>query len=347
MTNSGNENPNGSSRRVGTLTVVNDRPAQLQTQAQELPVGPRGSRTPILLDCDPGHDDAAAIAVAAAYTDVVAITTVSGNAPIEQTTHNALLISAMYDLDVPVARGAATPLAGSSHHAPSIHGISGLDGPDHPPVTNTVIDASAVDTILHASKHTDGLWIVATGPLTNIAMALIQDPALATRVAGISLMGGSTSFGNWSAAAEFNIWADPEAADIVFSSGANLRMLGLNTTHQVLIEQHHVDALLAVGSPRAIFMAELYRYFRASYLSAFGIPAAPLHDPCAVLAVSHPHLFDFRARHVVIETDGTHTRGMTLVDERGWGMGSPPNTMVAYEPQSEAILRLVHNAAAA
>ncbi len=301
----------------------------------------------ILLDCDPGHDDAAAIAVAAAFTRVVAITTVSGNAPIEQTTHNALLIASMYQLDVPVARGAASPLAGPSQHAPSIHGISGLDGPEHPPITTAVVDASAVDMILDAARQNEGLWIVATGPLTNVAMALLQDPTLATRVAGISLMGGSSSFGNWSAAAEFNIYADPEAADIVFRSGAHLQMLGLNTTHQVLVEQHHVDALIEVATPRAVFMAELYRYFRASYLRAFGIPAAPLHDPCAVLAVSHPHLFDFRPRHVVIETHGIHTRGMTLVDERGWGMGESPNTMVAYDPDSAEILRLVHIAASA
>ncbi len=302
-------------------------------------------RPSVLLDCDQGHDDAAAIAVAAAYTDVVAITTVSGNAPIEQTTHNALLIAAMYGLAVPIAKGAARPLAGDARHAPTIHGISGLDGPAHPPVTTAVVDASAVEVILDASHRVSGLWIVATGPLTNIATALRQDPTLAGRVAGISLMGGSSGFGNWSAAAEFNIWADPEAADIVFRSGANLYMVGLNATHQVLVEQHHVDDLMNVGTPRAVFMAELYTFFRASYLDAFGMPGAPLHDPCAVLAVSHPHLFDFRPRHVVIETHGIHTRGMTLVDERGWGMGEPANTMVAYDPAADDILRLVHNAA--
>ena len=302
-------------------------------------------RPKVLLDCDPGHDDAAAIVVAAAYTDLVAITTVSGNAPIEQTTHNALLMAQLYELDVPVAQGAAEPLAGSAHHAPSIHGESGLDGPQHPPLTRSPIAAGAVETIRETADRVPELWIVATGPLTNIATALLEDPTIAERIAGISLMGGSATFGNWSAAAEFNIWADPEAADIVFRSGATLRMVGLNTTHQVMVHQHHVDALLKTGTKRATFMAELYTFFRSTYESAFGIPTAPLHDPCAVLAVSHPHLFDFRPRHVVVEVSGTHTRGMTVVDERGWGMGLPANTMVAYDPDSAGILDLVHQAA--
>ncbi len=301
-------------------------------------------RPKILLDCDPGHDDAAAIVVAAAYSDLVAITTVSGNAPIEQTTHNALLMAQLYELDVPVAQGAAEPLAGRAHHAPSIHGESGLDGPQHPPLTRSPISAGAVETILQTAAAEAGLWIVATGPLTNVASALLQDPTLAQRIEGISFMGGSATFGNWSAAAEFNIWADPEAADIVFRSGANLRMVGLNTTHRVMVEQRHVDALVHVGTERAVFMAELYTFFRSTYESAFGIPAAPLHDPCAVLAVSHPELFDLRPRHVVVETTGIHTRGMTLVDERGWGMGRPPNMMVTYDPDSESILDLVHQA---
>jgi inosine-uridine nucleoside N-ribohydrolase len=298
----------------------------------------------IFLDCDPGHDDAAAIAVAAAYTDVVGITTVSGNAPIEQTTHNALLMAQLFDLDVPVARGASGPLVGEPHHAPSIHGLSGLDGPEHPPVTREPIDMDAADFIVQTSLEVTGMWIVATGPLTNVALALQRDSRLAERISGISLMGGSATFGNWSAAAEFNIWADPEAAEMVFGCGAPIQMLGLNTTHAVLVQQRHVDALVAHGAPRALFMAELYRFFRSTYQSAFGMPDAPLHDPCAVLAVSHPELFNLQPRHVAIETEGRHTRGMTVVDERGWGMGAPPNTMVAYDPDAERILQLVHDA---
>ncbi len=306
---------------------------------------PTSTRPSVLLDCDPGHDDAAAIAVAAAYTNLVAITTVSGNAPLEQTTHNALLMTQLFNLDVPVASGAAAPLDGAAEHAPSIHGISGLDGPEHPPLTRKPVAAFGPDLLIEYTTQQEGLWIIATGPLTNVAIALQRDPAMARRIAGISLMGGSATFGNWSAAAEFNIWVDPEAADMVFRCGAPIRMIGLNTTHEVLVTADHVRNLEAVATPSALFMAELYRFFRSTYQEAFGMPDAPLHDPCAVLAVSHPHLFDFRERHVAIECAGTLTRGMTVVDERGWGMGDQPNAQVAYDPDRDAIMELVHAAA--
>jgi inosine-uridine nucleoside N-ribohydrolase len=301
-------------------------------------------RPSIILDCDPGHDDAAAIVVAARYTNLLAITTVGGNAPLAQTTHNALLMAQLFDINCPIAAGEADPLDGVAEHAPSIHGLSGLDGPVQPPVTRTTIDMHAVDLIIETVEAHPGLWIVATGPSTNVARALQRKPSLVDDIAGISLMGGSATFGNWSAAAEFNILLDPEAADIVFRCGAPIRMLGLNATHQVLVEQRHVDRLHHVGTERALFMAGLYEFFRSSYLDAFNMANAPLHDPCAVMAVSHPHLFDLRPRHVVVELIGTHTRGMTLVDQRGEGLGQPANTEVAYDPNAEAVLDLVHAA---
>jgi inosine-uridine nucleoside N-ribohydrolase len=304
-------------------------------------------KTGMLLDCDPGHDDAAAIVLASSVADIVGISTVAGNAPLTQTTNNALLITQLFDIDVPVAPGAAAPLAGAAHHAPSIHGISGLDGPEHPPLTRTPIAQSAPDFLIEQTRKREGLWIVATGPLTNVALAIQRDPTICTRIAGISIMGGSATFGNWTAAAEFNIWADAEAADIVFRCGAPIRMAGLNTTHEVLVEQHHVDELAVFGTPRATFMAELYRFFRSTYDEAFGMPAAPMHDPCAVLAVTNPELFDLRPRHVQIEITGSLTRGMTLVDERGWGMGEAPNTEVLYNPNASAILQLIYQAVTA
>jgi inosine-uridine nucleoside N-ribohydrolase len=306
---------------------------------------PDRRRPRVILDCDPGHDDAAAIVVAAAYTDLLAITTVGGNAPLMQTTHNALLMTQLYHLDIPVAQGAADPLEGRAEHAPSIHGISGLDGPDHPPLTRTPVSTYGPDLLIEYTRQEEGLWIIATGPLTNVAIALQRDAGLAQRVAGISLMGGSATFGNWSPAAEFNIWVDPEAADAVFRCGAPIRMVGLNATHNVLVTEQHVADLVQHATPQAMFMAELYRFFRSTYLEAFGMPDAPLHDPCAVLAVSHPELFDLRPRHVAIECVGTLTRGMTVVDERGWEMGEDPNALVAYDPKSDEILSLVHAAA--
>lgn len=301
-------------------------------------------RPDIILDCDPGHDDAAAIVVAARYTRLRAITTVGGNAPLSQTTHNALLMTQLFDIDCPVAAGEADPLRGVAQHAPSIHGLSGLDGPEQPEVTRTVVDMHAVELMLETIEQHPGAWIVATGPCTNVAKALMARPALVDDIAGISVMGGSATFGNWTAAAEFNILLDPEAADIVFHSGAPIRMLGLNATHQVLVTQAHVDALHSVGNDRARFMAGLYEYFRSTYLEAFNMAEAPLHDPCAVLAVSHPQLFDLRDRHVAIELHGTLTRGMTIVDQRGDGLGEAANAQVAYDPDGPAVMALVHDA---
>jgi inosine-uridine nucleoside N-ribohydrolase len=302
------------------------------------------TRPLILLDCDPGHDDAAAIVVAKAYTNLLAITTVGGNAPLAQTTHNALLMAQMFDIDCPVAAGEADPLNGVAQHAPSIHGLSGLDGPVQPTLTRTAVDMHAVDLIIETTRANPGMWIVATGPCTNVARALRREPRLVDDLAGISIMGGSATFGNWSTAAEFNILLDPEAASIVFRCGTPIRMLGLNATHQVLVTQDHVNALRSVGTDRAAFMAGLYEFFRTTYLDAFGMVDAPLHDPCAVMAVSHPELFDLRPRHVVVELDGTHTRGMTLVDQRGDGLGEPANAQVAYDPDGDAVMRLVHAA---
>jgi inosine-uridine nucleoside N-ribohydrolase len=298
----------------------------------------------IILDCDPGHDDAAAIVLAAQVAHIIGITTAAGNAPLTQTTHNALLMTQLFDIEVPVAPGAAQALGGAAEHAPSIHGISGLDGPDHPPLTRTPIAQSGPEFLVEQTQAHEGLWIVATGPLTNVALALQRDPKLAERVAGISIMGGSATFGNWTAAAEFNICADAEAADIVFRCGAPIRMAGLNTTHEVLVEERHVAEMEAIGTTRATFMAELYRFFRSTYFEAFGMPAAPMHDPCAVLAVTNPELFDLRPRHVQVEVSGALTRGMTIVDERGWGMGELPNAEVLYDPKGSAILNLIRDA---
>ncbi len=307
---------------------------------------PSASNRPnIILDCDPGHDDAAAIVVAARYTNLLAITTVGGNAPLSQTTHNALLMAQLFNIDCPIAAGEADPLNGAAQHAPSIHGLSGLDGPEQPIVTRTTVDMHGVELLLETVRQNPGSWIVATGPCTNVAKALQARPSLVDDIAGISVMGGSATFGNWSAAAEFNILLDPEAADIVFRCSAPIRMLGLNATHQVLVTQAHVDALHAADTDRARFMAGLFEFFRSTYLDAFNMADAPLHDPCAVLAVSHPHLFDLRDRHVAIELDGTLTRGMTIVDQRGEGLGEPPNAQVAYDPDAAAVMALVHQAA--
>ncbi len=286
------------------------------------------SRPPLILDCDPGHDDALAIMVAASRANLLAITAVSGNAPLERTLRNALLTAQITGIDVEVHAGAAKPLIGEAQHAPYIHGQTGLDGPVLPPLTREASKVPAVKAILAAAEAHDDLWLVPVGPLTNVAIALSLEPSLAQRLAGISIMGGAYGAGNTTAAAEFNIWADPEAAQIVFESGANLILAGLDVTHQFRMNEARVARLRAAGGAAASFAADLLTFFSAAYLKHTGHPGGgPLHDPCAVLAVTDPHLFTSTRRHVAVETAGKLTRGMTVVDRRG-SLSREPNTTV-------------------
>ena len=192
-------------------------------------------RPQLILDCDPGHDDAIAILMAAKHAELLAITAVSGNVPLKLTAHNALITTQILGLDTPVYAGADRPLIAPSRHAEFIHGKSGLGGPILPPLTRQLAGHDAVRFIIEAGRRYDDLWVVATGPLTNVALALRQAPDLAAHLAGIAIMGGSSSFGNTTSHAEFNIWADPEAAAIVFASGAKLWLCGLNLTHQFMM----------------------------------------------------------------------------------------------------------------
>lgn len=290
---------------------------------------PAPSRPAVVLDCDPGHDDALAILLAGATTELVGITTVSGNAPLDRTLANALVVTQIAGLEVPVHAGASRPLVAEPRHAAFIHGESGLDGPQLPPLRRRPAAGSAVRFLLETAEARDDLWLVATGPLTNVALALREEPSLAGRLRGISLMGGSYGPGNVTASAEFNILADPEAAAVVFGSGAQLTMAGLDLTHRFRMPRARADAIRALGTPSATFAADLLDAYGAAYARAFGPDVGvPLHDPCAVLALTHPDLFTSERRHVAVELTGTLTRGMTVVDRRDGGRGEPPNTTV-------------------
>jgi inosine-uridine nucleoside N-ribohydrolase len=303
----------------------------------------------LLLDCDPGHDDVMAIVLAAHVGTLLGVTTCHGNAPLERTTANALLTMQVYGLDVPVCAGAERPLIEEPRFAPHIHGASGLAGPVLPDLTRVADPRHAVEFIVETVRAAEGegIWLVPTGPLTNIALALRVAPDIGHRIAGISLMGGGTPFGNRTSHAEFNIWADPEAAAIVFGYGGPLKMVGLNVTFQVNVTESHVARVRELGTPQAAFTADLLHHFASAYGTLRGHYGGPLHDPCAVLAVTHPHLLGMEARHVAVELTGTHTRGMTAVDERPFVNKPGANAEVAYHPDVEAILDLVIDAVAA
>jgi len=276
----------------------------------------------LILDCDPGHDDAVALAVAAHRGRLLSVTTVAGNVSLEDTTRNALAIVQMLGVDVEVHSGAAAPRAGRPvDHAAHVHGEHGLAGATLPALTRTVASDDAVGFLLEVTRRQPGAWIVATGPLTNVAAALERDPTITTRIAGISIMGGGT-FGNVTAAAEFNIHFDPEAADIVLRCGAPLRMCGLDLTHQLLVDEQMVARSRATGNAFGRFAADFLGGYLANVRALHGDALdAALHDPCAVLAVTDPHVLTTTTRPVVIETAGEHTRGMTVVDRRSWARG--------------------------
>lgn len=297
-------------------------------------------RSVVLIDCDPGHDDAVALLVAARFCDVVAVTTVSGNAPLADCTRNALVVGELFGLDAPVFAGCDRPLVQRPIHAPSVHGENGLGGTSVSEPTRSAGVEHAVEVIIEVTRAREGVWLVPTGPLTNVAIAIRLDPGLADRVAGVSLMGGGIRIGNVTATAEFNIWCDPEAASIVFGSGAPLRMCGLDVTHQVRVGAAEAERVRAIGGARAVFLADLLTFFAERYGEGTGTAAGPMHDPLAVLAVTHPELFGFVDRHVRIELGGGQ-RGTTVVDQREVVVREAPNCLVAETVDAARLLGLV------
>lgn len=304
-------------------------------------------RPRIILDCDPGHDDAIAIAVAAHTTELLGITTVSGNASLEHTTHNACILRDLLDLTAGVHAGAARPILAEPHHAAAVHGESGLDGADLPEPSRGADGHDAIGFIIETCRTHDDVWLVPTGPMTNIALALRAAPDLVERIAGISLMGGGR-FGNRTPAAEFNIWADPEAAAAVFSCGARLVMCGLDVTHTFLATPERIDMVAALPGRLAAVLTDLFRFFSGTYVSRHDdIAGAPVHDPLAVLAISRPDVFTTVRRHVAVETRGELTRGMTVIDDRTLVERNEPNCDLVSSVDADAAWKVVVDAIAA
>ena len=303
------------------------------------------ARPRLILDCDPGVDDAMAIIAASRWADLVGITTVAGNVALEHTTANACRLRSLLGLDVEVHAGADGPLVGRQEFARHVHGETGLGDVVLPEPDRGPDSAHAVEYLVEATRSEEGIHLVPIGPLTNVALALRADPGLADRVASITLMGGSAlGVGNVSAAAEFNVFADPEAADEVFRCGARVTMLGLNLTHQVRMGAPHAAECRTIGTPVADAMAGMLEFYTVFHLAAEEVADGPVHDPCAVLAVTHPELFTFEGRPVHVELTGTHTRGMTLVDERGPRTLEAGNCRVAYGVDADKVIALIMQA---
>src|SRR5699024_683798 len=274
----------------------------------------------IIIDCDPGHDDAMAIILAAsAVSDlqIEAITTVAGNVGVEKNTKNALRVCELAGLDdVPVAMGADRPLIREFLEASHVHGKSGLDGTDlsEQPFKEPV-NQYAVDMLIEKLMASDGnITLVPIGPLTNIALAIRKEPRIIPKINEIALMGGGT-YGNRTPAAEFNIYADAEAAKIVFESGAPITMFGLDVTLQVLETPDKLDELKAIDNPVATTAANMITFYAGAYQGQFA--GAALHDPCTIAYLIDPSIFELDHVRVDVETKGDFTYGMTVVDRNG------------------------------
>ena len=296
-----------------------------------------------MIDCDPGHDDALALllAVASPELELLGVTTVAGNQTLEKTTANALRVLELVGRgDVPVAAGAERPLVRPPAVAADAHGESGLDGPDLPPARGEPAARHAVDFLAELVLASPApVTLVPTGPLTNVALFLARHPDAASRLERIVLMGGAIAEGNVTPAAEFNVWADPEAAGRVFASGLDVTMVGLDVTHRALLLPEHREALRAAGRTGKV-AAELLDFFTRFHRKVYGFPGSPVHDAVAVAHVLRPGLLDTVHRHVAIECASELCRGRTVVDL--WRRtGAPANAHVAVEIDREAFVELL------
>ncbi|HHL22918.1 MAG TPA: nucleoside hydrolase [Aliiroseovarius sp.] len=300
----------------------------------------------IIIDTDPGQDDAVAIllALASPELEVLGITAVAGNVPLELTQKNARIVCELAGRrDVRVFAGCDRPLVHDLVTAEHVHGKTGLDGPDLPDPTMALQDLHAVDFIIDTlrAEPAGTVTLCPLGPLTNIATAFQRAPDIAARVQEIVLMGGAYfEVGNITPAAEFNIYVDPEAAEIVFKSGAPITVMPLDVTHKALVTKARNDAFRALGTPVGLAVAAMTDFFERFDKAKYGSDGAPLHDPCVTAWLVRPDLFSGRHINVEVETQSALTRGMTVAD--WWGVTDrAPNAMFMGDVDADGFFALL------
>jgi inosine-uridine nucleoside N-ribohydrolase len=297
------------------------------------------SATPILLDCDPGHDDAIALllALASPELELLGVTTVAGNQTLDKTTANAIRVLEFAGrTEIPVAAGADRPLVRERFVAAYVHGETGMDGPDLPPAQGDPISRHAVDFLADKIREANGaVTLVPTGPLTNVALMLALHPD--ARPQRIVLMGGAVAEGNVTPAAEFNIWADPEAAARVFASGIEVTMVGLDVTHKALFTTAHIGRLAGrVGE----MVTELLRFYDKFHREVYGFDGSPIHDAVAVAHVINAELVETKHCNVEIDVESELCRGRTVVDI--WRRTQrEPNAHVGIDIDADGFLELL------
>jgi inosine-uridine nucleoside N-ribohydrolase len=295
--------------------------------------------TRILLDCDPGHDDAIALllALASPELELLGVTTVAGNQTLEKTTANAIRVLEFAGRgEIPVAAGADRPLIREPVVASNVHGETGLDGPDLPPPRASRVQQHAVDFLAERIRAENGaVTLVPIGPLTNVALLLALRPD--ARPERIVLMGGAIAEGNVTPAAEFNIWCDPEAAARVFASGIDVTMIGLDITHKALFTAAHVERLEGrVGQ----MVSELLRFYGEFHRKVYRFDGSPIHDAVAVAQVIRPDLIDIEHLNTEVEVESELCRGRTVIDV--WRRsGREPNSHVGVDIDADGFLDLL------
>jgi pyrimidine-specific ribonucleoside hydrolase len=301
--------------------------------------------TPVLLDCDPGHDDAVAILLALGSPSLrlLGITTCFGNCAVEDATRNAQRVLALAGReDVPVAVGAAGPMRGEVALGNYVHGVSGLDGPALPEPTVAPVHETATELLARCLIDSpEPVTVVVTGPMTNLGVLLSEKPGLTEHIREVIFMGGSTERGNHTPTAEFNTFADPEALDVVLNTGLPVRMVGLNLTHQALATPAVVERMSAMPHLVGRTCAEWMGFFGDSYERIWEFEAPPVHDPCTIAPLLDPDVIRWRDCFVAVELDGTWTRGTTVVDLFGRLPDRTPNAAVAMELDAERYWDLI------
>lgn len=300
---------------------------------------------PVLLDCDPGHDDAVAILLALGSPDIrlLGITSCFGNCAVEDATRNAQRVLALVGReDVPVAVGAAGPMRGELALGNYVHGVSGLDGPELPEPTVAPIEETAVQFLARTLEESpEPVTVVVTGPMTNLGHLLTERPDLTEKIRELIFMGGSTERGNHTPTAEFNTYADPEALDVVLRSGVLLRMVGLNLTHQALATPAVVARMSEMPHEVGRTCAAWMGFFGDSYHRIWEFDAPPVHDPCTIAPLLDPAVIGWRDCFVAVELDGTWTRGTTVVDLHDRYPDQAANVQVALDLDAERYWDLV------
>lgn len=298
----------------------------------------------IILDCDPGHDDAVAIMLAAINPkiELLGITVVAGNQKLEKTVNNALKVCNHLNLDVPVYSGMSRPMIREQLIADDIHGETGLDGPKFEELKIKAEDKHAVNFIIDTLMNSDEkVTLVPTGPLTNIGMAIRFEPRIIEKINRIVLMGGSYQLGNMTPAAEFNILADPDAAHIVFSSGVKIVMMGLDLTRQASATKEVVEKIKSLNNKASKLFVDLMEFFAASQKNVFGWSAPPVHDPTTIAYIIDPECIEVKPMFCEIELWSERSYGRTLCDYFGI-LKKEPNVDVAIKLDFDRFWNLVY-----